>query len=219
MIWPDGTQMYTEIDIKNWPRRATYEFFKDYEDPFFNFTANLDVSELYHFCKRNGLAYSLVALHTCQKAVNEIREFRIRLVEDKLVEFEKVDITQTILNDDETFSFSYYEMRDDIFEFERAAKIARDHYRKLKTFDVETHRLDLIYYSVIPWVSFTSFKHASRLDRRQTVPRIVFGKTFDLADRKLMPLSVEANHTIMDGFHVGKLFNRFQEIIYVLKDR
>lgn len=211
--------MFTEIDIKNWPRRTTYEFFKNYEDPFFNFTANLDVTELYRFCKRNELAYSLAALYCCQTAVNEIREFRIRLLEDRLVEFERVDITQTILNDDETFSFSYYEMCDDIFEFERSAKIARDHYRKLKTFDVETHRLDLIYYSVIPWVSFTSFKHASRLDRTQTVPRIVFGKTFDLFDRKHMPVSVEANHTIMDGFHVGKLFNRLQEIIDALKER
>ena len=61
-------------------------------------------------------------------------------------------------------------------------------------------------------VSFTSFKHASRLDRTQTIPRIVFGKIFDDGPRKLMPLSVEANHMIMDGFHVGKLFNRFQEI-------
>lgn len=219
MIGTDETQMYSEIDIENWPRRTTYEFFKDYEDPFFNFTANLDVTELYRFCKRHGLAYSLAALHCCQAAANEIREFRIRRLGDRLVEYEQVEITQTILNDDETFSFSYYEMRDDIFEFERLARIARDHYRKLKTFDVETHRLDLIYYSVIPWVSFTSFKHASRLDRRQTVPRIVFGKTFDLVDRKHMPLSVEANHTIMDGFHVGKLFNRFQEIIDGLRDR
>ncbi|HEY2866142.1 MAG TPA: CatA-like O-acetyltransferase [Pyrinomonadaceae bacterium] len=209
--------MYTEIDIETWPRRATYEFFKDYEDPFFNFTANLDVTELYHFCKRSQLAYSLAALHCCQSAANEIREFRTRLLDDRLVEYKRIDITQTILNDDETFSFSYYQMRDDIFEFERHAQIARDHYRKLKTFDVETHRLDLIYYSVIPWVSFTSFKHASRLDRRQTVPRIVFGKMFDAAERKMMPLSVEANHTIMDGFHVGKLFNRFQEIVDSLK--
>ena len=205
--------MYTEIDLEKWARRSTHEFFKDYEDPFFNFTANLDVTLLYQFCKQHGLAYSLAALHCSQVAVNEIREFRIRLLDDRLVEFDRIHATQTVLNDDETFSFSYYEMKDDIFEFERSAKIARDRYRALKTFDVETDRLDLIYYSVIPWVSFTSFKHASQVKRRQTIPRIVFGKIFDAGERKLMPLSVEANHTIMDGIHVGKLFIRFQEII------
>ena len=101
-------------------------------------------------------------------------------------------------------------MQPDVFEFNAAGKIALEKYKELKTFDVESKRVDLIYCSVIPWVSFTSFKHASRLDRTQTIPRIVFGKIFDDGPVKKMPLSVEANHTIMDGFHVGKLFNLFQ---------
>mgnify|MGYP003693617181 CR=1 FL=1 len=35
----------------------------------------------------------------------------------------------------------------------------------------------------------------------------------------LMPLSVEANHTIMDGFHVGKFFRRFQRAYQYGHDR
>ena len=205
--------MYSELDIDKWPRRTTYEFFKDYDDPFFNITANLDVSNVYRFCKQKGLAFSLATLYYSLVAANEIREFRIRLMGSRLVEFDRIHATQTILNDDETFSFAYFEMKDDVVEFNRSGKEAREKYKALKTYDVESNRSDLIYYSVIPWVSFTSFKHASRLDKSQTVPRIVFGKLFEAGDRKLMPLSVEANHTIMDGFHVGKYFTRFQEII------
>jgi chloramphenicol O-acetyltransferase type A len=205
--------MHLEVDIENWPRKTTYEFFKDYEDPFFNFTGNLDVTSIYQFCKSNGLSFSLTALYYSLVAANEIREFRIRLVEGRLVEFDRIHATQTILNDDETFSFAYYEMKDDAFEFDRSGRAATEKYKALKTFDVESDRRDMIYYSVIPWVSFTSFKHASRLDRTQTVPRIVFGRMFDKHERKLMPLSVEANHAIMDGYHVGKFFRRFQEMI------
>ncbi len=205
--------MYSELDIDKWTRRTTYEFFKDYDDPFFNITANLDVSTVYRFCKQNGLAFSLATLYYSLVAANEIREFRIRLMDGRMVEFDRIHATQTILNDDETFSFAYFEMKDDVVEFNRSGKEALEKYKALKTYDVESNRSDLIYYSVIPWVSFTSFKHASRLDKSQTVPRIVFGKLFDAGDRRLMPLSVEANHTIMDGFHVGKYFTRFQEII------
>lgn len=204
--------MFTELDIESWPRKTTYEFFQDYNDPFFNFTANVDITRLHRFVKANGLSVSLSSLFYIMKAANEIREFRIRLLEGKLVEFDRVEATQTILNDDETFSFAYFEMRPDILEFNRAGKVALEKYKRLKTFDVESDRLDLIYFSVIPWVSFTSFKHASKLDRAQTVPRIVFGKIFDDSQTKKIPLSVEANHMIMDGFHVGKLFNRFQEL-------
>ena len=204
--------MFTDVDINTWPRKATHEFFKDYDDPFFNFTANVDVSHTYRFCKQNDVAFSLAVLYCSLQAANEIREFRIRLFDERLVEFEKVHATQTILNDDETFSFSYYEMKDDLFEFDRAGRLAVAKYKELKTFDVEATRVDLIYYSVIPWVSFTSFKHASRLDRTLTIPKIVFGKMFDDGNSKKMPLSVEANHLIMDGIHVSKLFSRFQEI-------
>lgn len=204
--------MFTELDLDAWPRRSTYEFFQTYDDPFFNFTAPVDVTRLYRFCKQNDLAFSLTALFCVQSAANEIREFRIRLFEGRLVEFDKIHATQTILNDDETFSFCYFEMKDDVFEFNRSGLAAIEKYKALKSFAVEAHRVDLNYYSVIPWVSFTSFKHAGRLDKTQTVPRIVFGKMYDEGDQKKMPLSVEANHTIMDGIHVGKLFNRFQEI-------
>ena len=203
--------MYKELDLEKWPRSATYEFFKNYDDPFFNFTANIDVSSVYRFCKKNELALSLTLLYFSLVTANEIPEFRIRLVHGRLVEFDRIHATQTILNDDETFSFAYFEMKDDVFEFNRSGKAARERYKALRSFDVESGRSDLIYYSVIPWVSFTSFKHASRLDKSQTVPRIVFGKVFAEGDRMMMPISVEANHTIMDGFHVGKFFTSFQE--------
>lgn len=205
--------MFTELDIDSWPRKATYEFFKDYDDPFFNFSANIDVSRFYTFCKQNGLSVSLSILYYVLAAANEIREFRIRLVDGKLVEFDRIHATQTILNGDETFSFAYFEMQPDVFGFNSAGRMALDKYKKLKSFDVESDRSDLIYCSVIPWVSFTSFKHASRLDRTQTIPRVVFGRIFDDGAARKMPLSVEANHMIMDGFHVGKLFNRFQELV------
>lgn len=54
--------MFKEVDTSAWDRKATYEFFRDYEDPFFNITANLDVTRLVPFCKQNGLAFSLAAL-------------------------------------------------------------------------------------------------------------------------------------------------------------
>lgn len=200
------------VDVENWNRKASYEFFKDYENPFFNITAQLDVTDLYRFCKANNLSFSLANLFYSLQTANEIKEFRLRILNEKLVEFETIEATQTILNDDgETFSFCYFENRPNVFEFNESGKAAIEKYKKLKTFDVESHRLDLLYYSVIPWVSFTSFKNAMRLDDRQTIPRMVFGRMFEDAGRKKLPHSVEVHHAIMDGLHVGKYFMRLQE--------
>ncbi|MGB7069219.1 MAG: CatA-like O-acetyltransferase [Pyrinomonadaceae bacterium] len=205
--------MYRDVDIETWPRRTAFEYFRDYDDPFFNIAANLDVTQLYAYVKDSRLSYALAALFYSQESANEIREFKIRLLNDRPVECDSVHATQTILNPDESFSFCYFENRTDVFEYVRYGREATAIYKERKTFDVESGRLDLIYYSVIPWISFTSFKHASRIDNRQTVPRIVFGKIFDSGPLKLMPVSVEVNHAIMDGLHVGKYFASFQDKI------
>ena len=203
--------MYREIDFESWERRTTFEFFKGYQDPFFNMAANLDVSRLYRFCKERGMPFSIAALYFSIATANEIREFRFRMIEEKVVEFERIEATQTMLNDDNTFSFCYFPMQDSLEEFVAAGLESREKYGRLKTFDVEAERIDLIYYSVIPWVSFTSFKHANSGDNRQTVPRMVFGKMFEDGSRRLMPFSVEVHHALMDGYHVGRYFNLFQE--------
>ncbi len=205
--------MHTEIDLTAWNRRSTFEFFKDFEDPFFNITADIDVTVLHGFCKEKSLTFSLAALFYSQQTVNSIREFRLRMTDERVIEFDIIHATQTILNDDETFSFCYFENQPTVFEYDLIGREAREKYKTLKTFDVETERIDLIYYSVIPWISFTSFKHASRFNNRQTVPRIVFGKVFDENDRKRMPVSVEVHHAMMDGIHVGRYFEKFQSVV------
>ncbi len=199
------------VDLENWNRKTIYEYFKDFPDPFFNLTANLDVTELYRFCKENRLSFSLANLFYSLETVNEIREFRMRLKDDRLVEFEKIHATMTIAQPDETFSFCYFEMQENLYDFNKTGKAAVEKYTRLKTFDVMRDRVDLIYSSVIPWVSFTSFKHASRLNNKFTIPRMVWGKMFEDAGRKKMPHSVEVNHAIADGFHVGKYFVDLQK--------
>ncbi len=202
--------MFSRIDLETWPRRDTYFFFKDFADPFFNICANVDVTRVRSLCRQNKLSFSLACLFCSQRAANSVAEFRHRVLGGDVVEFDEIHATQTILNDDQTFSFCYFENAADVFEYDKAGSASRERYKQLRTFDVESDRIDLIYYSVIPWVSFTAFKHASRMDNRQTVPRIVFGMTFTDGNMVKMPVSVEGHHAVMDGIHVGRYFQALQ---------
>jgi chloramphenicol O-acetyltransferase type A len=208
--------MFKEIDLESWSRKATFGLFREYDDPFFNITANVDVAPLYTFCKTKGLLFSLACVFFSQQTANGIREFRLRLMDGRVVEFDRIHASQTILNDDDTFSFSYLESAETVEAFDKSGKAARDRYRELKTFDVAVDRIDLIYYSVIPWISFTAFKHAVWRDPAQSVPRIVFGKVFPEGGSLQMPVSVEVHHALVDGLHVGRYFQRFQETIAAL---
>ncbi|MCO6512778.1 MAG: chloramphenicol acetyltransferase [Aridibacter famidurans] len=204
------TSEYREVDIERWNRRSAFEFFREFEDPFFNMTAPVDVTRLRAVCRERGYSFSIAALHCSQRALNGIDEFRMRLVDGRLVIFDLVEATQTILLENESFGFCYFPWRKELAEFDSFGKKQVAKYKDLATFDVENDRLDLVYYSVIPWISFTSFKHASRIDREQTVPRIVFGKALEEGGSVTMPVSVEANHIVMDGLHVGRYFERLQ---------
>jgi chloramphenicol O-acetyltransferase type A len=207
----NNSKMYREIDFENWNRRNLYEYFKDYDDPFFNITVNFDVTEIYHFCKTEKIPFSLASLYSSLETANSIREFKIRLLNGKLVEFDEIQATQTILQEDETFSFCYFEIRPNLREFAEIGKRQIAKYKALNTFDVEKDRVDLIYYSVNPWFSFTSFKHARKFDKTDTIPKIVFGQYFKEGKNLKMPISIEVNHAIMDGLHVGKFCSLLQD--------
>lgn len=203
-----------EFDIANWNRKSQFEFFKSYEDPFFNVTANLKVTNLYNFCKKHNLSFSLACIFVALKSINEIDEFKLRIQNNKVYNFEKVDIGSTILNDDNTFSFCYYNYSSSIFEFDKAGKQVIENHKKGIVFEPKEEILNLVHCSTLPWISFTGFKHARKGDEAEKgIPKIIFGKLFEENKIKKIPFSVEVSHALMDGYHVALLFNKMQQFM------
>jgi chloramphenicol O-acetyltransferase type A len=202
------------INLENWERKNQFEFFKNYEDPFFNITATLNVTNLYSFCKEHKLSFFLAGLFIANKAMNEIPAFKLRFKEGNVVEFDKVHIDSTVLNEDETFSFCHFESYPTIFEFVKNASKVIENHRNGIVDDSHVFDLDVAHSTTIPWVSITGFKHARNGNEKEIgIPKIVFGKFYEENGRKIMPFSVEVHHALMDGIHVGLLFEKMQEFI------
>jgi chloramphenicol O-acetyltransferase type A len=72
---------------------------------------------------------------------------------------------------------------------------------------------DIIHYSTLPWADFTSVNHARILDKGRSIPKITFGKITKDGDKMWLPADIHVNHALMDGFHVGKFVERFQELL------
>ncbi len=72
---------------------------------------------------------------------------------------------------------------------------------------------NIIHYSTLPWADFTSVNHARILSVGRSIPKITFGKVTRDGDKMWMPVDIHANHALMDGFHVGKFIERFQELL------
>lgn len=203
-----------EFDVENWNRNAQYQFFKTYLDPFFNITANLEVTNLYNYCKRNNLSFSLSCLYVALKYANEITEFKLRFKNDKVYLFETVNIGSTVLNDDFTFSFCDFEFQKTMTEFDVKGKIVLENHKNGIVFNAQEDQLGIIHCSTVPWISFTGIKHARNGNEGlQGIPKLVFGKIFTENEFKKIPFSVEVHHALVDGYHVGLLYEKMQKFI------
>lgn len=203
-----------KFDVENWIRKPQYDFFKSYEDPFFNITATIEVSNLYTYCKKHNLSFSLACIYIALKCMNEIQEFKLRIFNEEVYMFDTVNIGSTILNDNKTFSFCYFENKSSIFEFDAQGKKVIENHKKGMIFEPKEELLGIIHCSTLPWISFTGIKHARKGDEAgHGIPKIIFGKVFVENETKKIPFSVEVNHALMDGYHAALLFEKMQAFI------
>ena len=206
--------MPIDLDTEKWNRKELFYFFKDYDTPFFNICAEVEVTDLLAYTKENQISFFIASLYLSLKSANMIEAFRYRIRGEKVIIHDVIHAGSTVLNSDQTFSFCYFDYCPSFqpFNQEASKKLAR-HAEGFKSLEPEEHRDDLIHYSVIPWISFTSFSHARKHKTQDSVPKIVFGKYFDSLGIKKLPVSVEVHHALMDGIHVAKFFETCQNLL------
>ncbi|MCG8455788.1 MAG: CatA-like O-acetyltransferase [Holophagales bacterium] len=212
------------LDVDSWARKEHFHFFRTYTQPYFDLCAPVDVTELR---RRTGAAqapsFSLAAFWLSLRAVNEVPELRYRLRGEKVWEHETVGGGATVLRDDETFGFAYFSCTPDYTSFAVEARPAIEAVKRSGRLEPRPHDDALVHYSVIPWVSFTSFAHARPLipgdaeagdaGAPDSVPKLVFGRYYPEGEGWRMPVSISLHHALADGLHAGRFFERFQELL------
>jgi chloramphenicol O-acetyltransferase type A len=207
--------MYKQLDIENWNRREHFEFFNQCDEPFLGIVAEIDCTDAYNTCKSNSIPFSLYLHFQAIVAVNQTEEFRYRIKNDEIIIFDKIHVTTTIGRDDNTFAFSFIPFTPSLNEFINLAKIEIDTIKKSSGLGLNenTRRLDVIHFSTVPWISFTGVTHPRNFKFKDSVPKITFGRYFHRNDRIIMPVSVNAHHGLMDGYHVSQFLQLFEQLM------
>lgn len=202
------------VDLKSWPRRDIFEFFRHFDKPYFNVCVQLDVTNLIAVCRRHQIRTFIAYHYLALRVANEIQEFHYRLREDSVLIHEVIHGGSTLLLPNETFSFVYF---DYYAEFTRFATETNRAMNEITSGDGTFSPRDkddaLIHFTTLPWISFTSFSHARNWGRDDSVPKIAFGRFTNLDDRVFLPMSVEVHHALMDGLHVGRFVNQLEEAV------
>ena len=207
--------MKTLLDLDNWNRKEHFLFFKQMDEPFFGLTVEIDCAKAYKAAKDLGVSFFVYYLHKTIVAVNTIECFRYRIKDDAIYIYDTIDVSATIMREDQTFGFSLIEYSPD---FEVFAKNTSEEIKRIQNttglFTREFKETNVIHFSAIPWVNFTSLSHARSTTFPDSCPKISFGKmTIGVDGKRTMSMSIHVHHGLMDGFQVGQFVDCFQNLM------
>ena len=206
-------KMKQKLNLDTWNRKEHFLFFKQMEEPFFGITTTIDCKNAYDKAKELKISFFAYYLHKTLVAVNAIENFRYRIIEDKIYIFDTIDASATILREDKTFGFSLMEYSNDINDFAEITKKEIVRIQNTTGLVTRDFQENLIHFSALPWLNFTSFSHARSFTFPDSCPKISFGKMMVENGKKTMSMSVHVHHALVDGYHVGQFVNLFQELM------
>jgi len=207
--------MKTLLDLDNWNRKEHFLFFKQMQEPFFGVTVNIDCTKAYANSKTLNTSFFIYYLHKTLVAVNAFEAFRYRIENTHIYIYNRIDGSATVSRVDGTFGFSLMQYHSDYSIFEQTAMAEIERIQNTTgLFTREFKEDNLIHFSAIPWINFTSLSHARSMTYPDSCPKISFGKMVLSDDgKRVMPMSIHVHHGLMDAMHVGQFVDYFQEIM------
>lgn len=207
--------MKTLLDLDSWNRKEHFLFFKQMQEPFFGVTINIDCTKAYTASKALGTSFFIYYLHKTLMAVNAFESFRYRIENTHIYKHERIDASATISRADGTFGFSLIAYHPDYSIFEQTAKTEIERIQNTTgLFTREFKEDNVIHFSAIPWLNFTSLSHARSMTYPDSCPKISFGKVIVSEEgNRIMPMSIHVHHGLMDAMHVGQMTDYFQGIM------
>lgn len=204
--------MKTLLDLENWNRKEHFAHFRQMEEPFFGVTVEIDCTQAYQTAKELNVSFFIFYLHKTLTAVNAIENFKYRIAEDKIYINDRIDASATIGREDGTFGFSLIEYHPDLNIFKENALAEIERIQNTTGLFTRSFEDDnLIHFSAIPWLNFTSLSHARSYTFPDSCPKISFGKMITSeTGKRTIAMSVHVHHGLADGLHVGQFVDYFQ---------
>lgn len=202
------------VNMDTWDRTTHYNFFKRMDYPHYLICNSIDITHFLFRLREKDISFYYAMIYAATYALNQVKEFKYRIRKDNVVLHDIVHPSFTDMSKgSELFKMVTADMEDNILSFVVKAKEKseqqKDYFVKK---DVEG-RDDLTYITCIPWVSFTNLSHTISFNKDDSVPRLAWGKYFKDNGRVLLPFSVQAHHSFVDGIHMGKYFDALQKYL------
>ena len=106
-----------KIDLDSWNRKHHFNHFNALADPYFAVTIPFDVSKAYKRAKDGAHSFFACYLHDCMKAINAVDNFKYRIIDNEIFEYDVINASATLLRADNTFGFSFIHYTENFEDF------------------------------------------------------------------------------------------------------
>lgn len=204
--------MKQKLHLDTWVRKEHFLFFKQFDEPFYGVTVKLDCTNAYSFAKEKGVSFFLYTMHRALAAANAIEPFKLRMEDDEVYVYDQIDAGSTIGRSNGTFGFGYIPYAPQFDQFIITANKEVESVQNSNEL-IRSDANNIIRFSSLPWIDFTSISHARIFGLPDSCPRISFGKMTLQDGKRSMPVSIHVHHALIDGLHVGQFIDLFQKLM------
>ncbi|MGL9746580.1 CatA-like O-acetyltransferase [Enterococcus sp. DIV0170] len=199
---------YVLIDEQNWKRAMHCKVFRNCVEPAFCVSFELDITNFLQKIREKHYSFTFAMIYSVTVCANQIEEFRYRFLDGRVVLYDQIDTAFTYLDKEtELFKVVNVPMEETLEAYIASAAKKAEEQKEYFTGPLGT---DVFQFSPMPWVSFTHVSHTNAGKKDNATPLIDWGKYFQREDRILLPFSIQAHHSFVDGLHIGKLANALQ---------
>jgi chloramphenicol O-acetyltransferase type A len=200
------------MDLETWERSALFHLFNAFSEPFHGVCLRVDCTESFRFAKQSRISVFLTLVHRALIAAHQVENFMTRIVEGGVWRYATIHGGSAVGRANGTIGFGYYPYRPELLPFVREASAELERVKGRN--DLERYAgQDLIRFSVLPWIDFTSISHARDFSAHNSAPLITFGKITEAGDRFTMPVSIHVHHALADGLHVAQFVAQFERYL------
>ena len=203
--------MSKEIKPENTSRFTAYKLWMKAPNPMVTFIKTLNVTNLVKITKRKHFKFNMLMDYCIGKAAENIKEFYILPVGDKLIQYDTLAVNTIVKNKNSDINSCDIPFSSDINEFNRDyLKYTSDCAENCKDIDLSSESM------VIGTSAITNTELDGAVGIYSGIfnnPFIIWGRYRKKFFKYYLPVSFQFHHTQMDGIHAGQFLENLQNEI------
>lgn len=171
------------------------------------------MTKAYEQAKQLNIPFFIYYLHKSILAINAIENFKYRIEDGNVHCYDEIHASATIIRADKTFGFSLMNYIESVLDFKIMAEQEMERIQQTPGLFTREFPKNVIHFSAIPWINFTSLTHARSFSFPDSCPKISFGKLMTLGTKKNISMTIAAHHGLVDGYHMGLFVDELQRLL------